>query len=150
MKYFISYFAQLKKFTKDYIPLSTAHWDPKWFHDNKGPMHYWIDNRGVLMGLRLLELSPNIDCECVTCKDHDPSKCNFVKDYYEAINKLDFDKLIQKLETINQEAHKLIDHEGDFNLVLMVYETPTNPCSERSALIRLFKEHGIELEELSL
>lgn len=32
-------------------------------------------------------------------------------------------------------------------LVLVVYEKPDNPCSERGGLIEWFKENGINLEE---
>lgn len=33
-------------------------------------------------------------------------------------------------------------------LVLIVYETPSNPCSERQALIDYFNSKGIECQEL--
>lgn len=33
-------------------------------------------------------------------------------------------------------------------LVLMVYETPTNPCSERQILIKYFNSKGIDCQEL--
>jgi hypothetical protein len=41
-------------------------------------------------------------------------------------------------------------HEGfeeDPIIVLLVYEKPDNPCSERCVLIDWFKKNNIELEE---
>jgi hypothetical protein len=32
--------------------------------------------------------------------------------------------------------------------VLMVYEAPNNPCSERYSLLKYFNSHGIECKEL--
>ena len=32
--------------------------------------------------------------------------------------------------------------------VLIVYEAPNNPCSERAALINFFNNHGIDCKEL--
>ena len=33
-------------------------------------------------------------------------------------------------------------------IVLIVYETPTNPCSERKPLQDYFNDHGVECKEL--
>ena len=38
--------------------------------------------------------------------------------------------------------------EEEIILVLIVYETPTNPCSERKALQDYFNNKGIECTEL--
>ena len=38
--------------------------------------------------------------------------------------------------------------EEEIILVLIVYETPSNPCSERKALQDFFNTHGIECKEL--
>ena len=32
-------------------------------------------------------------------------------------------------------------------IILMVYEVPDNPCSERVELLRYFRENGIDIEE---
>ena len=38
--------------------------------------------------------------------------------------------------------------KGEIILVLIVYETPSNPCSERKALQDYFNDHGVECKEL--
>ena len=47
---------------------------------------------------------------------------------------------------IRYKKHEYIDDE--ITIVLIVYETPKNPCSERGALIDYFNSHGVECKEL--
>ena len=61
MKIYISYFYQIRNFPKTLIPLSTAHWDPKWYHQKNNKV--FLDKRGVLNGLRIDELSPGKECD---------------------------------------------------------------------------------------
>ena len=42
-----SYFYQIRNFKPNMIPLSTALWDPKWFHKNKGHSFQFKDKNGV-------------------------------------------------------------------------------------------------------
>lgn len=49
MKFYISYFYQIRFFKPNMIPISTAKWDPKWYSQNGKP---YIDKRGVVNGLR--------------------------------------------------------------------------------------------------
>lgn len=66
------------------------------------------------------------------------------------MQKIDFDGyLIPELNRIAEEVRKVTHFVGEPKIVLLVYEKPDNPCSERAGLIRLFKEHGIELREWS-
>jgi len=37
--------------------------------------------------------------------------------------------------------------EHDPEIILIVHEVTDNPCSERTELVKWFKEHGVELEE---
>ena len=52
MKVAISYFAQLRNFKPNMIPVSTAAFDPKWYHDYKGPKQVFYDKKGVINGAR--------------------------------------------------------------------------------------------------
>ena len=57
MKIKISYFYHVRNLKQYQIPVSTAVWDPKWFHENTGNnKHIFIDKRGVVNGVRLLRL----------------------------------------------------------------------------------------------
>jgi hypothetical protein len=55
--------------------------------------------------------------------------------------------LIPELNRIAEEVRKITHYKGEPKIVLLVYEKPDNHCSERGPLIRLFKEHGIDLKE---
>ena len=46
MKLAISYFYQIRNFKPNMIPVSTARWDPKWYHDGKGAEYNFIDKNG--------------------------------------------------------------------------------------------------------
>ena len=61
--------------------------------------------------------------------------------YRELLDTVDFDKMIKGFEFCLNKFNCDI-------IVLMVYEKPDNPFSERSGLQDLFKCHGIECEEL--
>ena len=142
MKFMISYFYQIRFFKPNMIPISTAMYDPKWF---SGAPHQ--DKNGVWIGLNDSRFHPPMECECVTCnhgQNNSPDKCSFIRQYYELISKVDLDKVISDYKLLSQKL-KIEDPI----YVLIVHEVPSNPCSERSSLIRLFKEHGIELEEFN-
>ena len=139
MKFLISYFYQIRFFTPNMIPISTAMFDPRWY---KGSLRK--DNRGVWIGINDSRFHPPIDCECPNCIDKDPTKCSFGRDYYNAISKLNINEII---DSYNKLAKKLEIESPIF--VLIVHEDPTNPCSERYSLIRWFKENNIELKEFN-
>lgn len=154
MKILTSYFYQLRFFKPYQIPISTADWDPKWFHDFKGQDYIWKDKNGVWNGLRLDILSPSHICsilppECVRCQiPKDPSSCSFLKDYRLGLrNKLDFDTLMNYLERAANDIQKLEGFKEEPEIILLVHEDSNNPCSERIPIQELFVEHGIEIKE---
>lgn len=150
MKIRISYFYQIRNFKKYMIPVSTALWDPKWFHDNRGPYYIFQDKRGILNGLRLEAIiSKARQCECgCPCKDKNSSTCKFLQSYKEQLKKVDFNKMINDMEDFAIEYQKSEGFEEEPIMVLIVYEVPKNLCSERQALINYFNENGIECKEL--
>ena len=62
MKIMTSYFYQIRFMKQNYIPLSTAIWDPKWFHQNKGQDFQFKDKNGVWNGLRAEIFMPGKEC----------------------------------------------------------------------------------------
>ena len=46
-----SYFYQIRNFTPNIIPVSTALSDPAWYRPPEGK-EYYIDKRGIICGLR--------------------------------------------------------------------------------------------------
>lgn len=92
MKFMISYFYQVR-FMKPYmIPISTAKWDPKWFHENLSQSHIFMDKNSVLNGIRADIFSPSNELSqyCINCKEK-TGKCEFLKQYKNQLKRLDFD-----------------------------------------------------------
>lgn len=142
-KYYISYFYNVRNLKPNQIPFSTALWDPKWYHDGKGKNYVFKDKRDVINGLRLEELSPWEASGCPCC-DRDPTECSFLIEYKDELWTLEFDAVIDHIETTIERLQLPYD---EYDAVLLVYETPDNPCSERATIKDFFLEHGIELEE---
>lgn len=146
MKFYISYFYQVRFFQPHMIPISTAKYDPKWFHNFAGHNHMFRDANGVINGIRLEMLSPskNLGSHCINCSHvgFPGSNCEFLSGYYEQLTKLDFNYLRNTLISLSKGL-------GIANpiIVLLVHEAPDNPCSERSPLKRWFKENNIDLKE---
>lgn len=148
MKLLISYFYKIRFFSRDMIPLSTAVWDPKWFHGEDG---LYIDKRGVINGCRFEHFMPGPTCNNLcrgseNCKQ-EPTTCSFLKEYRKQLDKLNFTAVMQLLQkfAVMMRSKMNLDHEP--TLVFMVYEPPYKLCSERVPLVAWFKEHGYDLAE---
>lgn len=142
---YISYFYQIRFFPKNYVPLSTAVFDPKWFHPHNDKNGIFIHKSGVVYGVRFKNFSPlDIDCDCQKNCPLNPETCRFLKQYREHLNTLNFDEQVKQIYDLakmyNPTKQKAIP-------VLIVYETPNNPCSERVPLKEWFSEHNYELKE---
>lgn len=152
MKYAISYFYQIRNFKKNMIPFSTAVWDPKWYHNNLDNRTIYVDKNGVINGCRCEELKPGITCNNLCkgvkeCNIKDPNICKFLSNYRKQLNKIDFNSFLNYLNIHLYQIQKIFRVE-DPMIVFIVYETPTNQCSEREVIKQWFKDNGIELEEL--
>jgi hypothetical protein len=155
MKIYTSYFYQIRFFKPYQIPISTADWDPKWFHDNKNQSHIWKDKNGVWNGIRLEILNPSHCCsilppECVGCKKEtrNPKICSFLKDYKNGLhNKLNFNELLEYITKIAEYFQCLEGFTEEPEIILLLHESPDNLCSERVPIQELFREHNIEIEE---
>ena len=149
---YISYFYNIRFFPENLIPMSTAMWDPKWYHNNGPETIIFKDKRNVINGARAQVLAPTEEnihislTDSEMCKGpeicrYSPINCKFLKRYYDYLSSLDFYSVISSLEA---DANKLRQNS---NICLMVYETPSNPCSERQMLIKWFNNHGVDLPE---
>lgn len=145
MKILISYFYQIRFFTPNMIPVSTAHWDPKFFHNFKSSQYIFRDKNNVWNGIRCSMLEPQ-EGGC-PCEIKNPPECYFLKNYLKQLRTVDFNELLIFFQTVIDRAQQLYPFEGDPTIVLIVYETPDNPCSERVILKQWFQEHGYNLQE---
>jgi len=141
VKIYTSYFAQLRKFPPNLVGLSTAVWNPRWRPMGK-------DARGVIC-VDCPPFKPGHSCSGLCngkCNPKHPNDCEFLKAYKAQLDKLNIHSIqesLGKLATQIARDEKL----QDIDFAFLVYETPTNPCSERVAIQQYFKEHGIKCEE---
>ena len=151
-KVYISYFYQIRFMTPEYVPISTALSDPKWFHNFNNNEFVFFDKNGVLNGLRTKLLAPGSKCQnlCQGSKAcaFNPSSCEFLKAYKEQLNEINFDEFKAGLTKCLTEYSRISGISNPIP-VFIVYETPSNPCSERVPLIEWFISHGIDCEEWS-
>jgi len=159
MKIYTSYFYKIRFFEPYMIPISTAVWDPSWFHKEKNNCFVSKDKRGVYNGFRYEPFVPNKDCKNLCsgityCLNrygiNDFKHCEYFKRYREQINRLDINVVMDHckylLDTLKENNN--FDHEPV--IVFMFYEPPLNPCSERRIIQEYFKNNGINVEELDI
>lgn len=146
-KIYTSYFYQIRFFTPNMIPLSTAMWDPKWYYKNyQGD--WYIDGRGVINGLRVEPFMPGQNLEGYCSKEcgQNPEYCKFLRGYKKQLDGLNFEDVMTRLRNL---VNKVANYRNIVNPVpvFIVHEAPSNPCSERIPIQQWFKEHSIECEE---
>ena len=141
MKLYTSYFAQLRKFPRNLVGLSTAHWNPKWRPMGK-------DKRGVIC-VDCPPFKPGYECDGLcngSCNPKHPEDCAFLKAYKAQLDKIN---IIQFQNSLGNLASKIAaqEHINDIDFALIVYETPSNPCSERVAIQQWGKENHLNITE---
>lgn len=156
MKLALSYFYQIRFFKPWMVPVSTAKWDPAWYHDWAGAAHMFVDKRGVLNGARTQLLNTGalekfgVIEEC-PCEAKDPTKCRFISSYEKALSCVidhNWKSIYQELERFANKWCKNNNIKEEPIIVFIVYEAPCNPCSERWSLLKIFKEKKINCQEL--
>jgi hypothetical protein len=128
---YTSYFYQIRNFTPNMIPVSTCLSDPAWYRPPEGK-EYYIDKRGIVCGLRYepLIVQPTWGCPCQFQGEGNPY-CDFLREYRRNLYEIDKEKTLKAFE------YCLNKFNAD-TIVLIVYETPKNPCSERYVLQEFF------------
>ena len=89
-------------------------------------------------------------CGGRNCLNKNSDYCNFIQIYQKQLEKINFKELysdMERLATAFKEKQQLKEDEEPI-LVLIVYEAPSNKCSERQSLINYFNSKGISCEEL--
>ena len=144
---YTSYFYQIRNFTPNMIPVSTAMSDPAWYKPPEGK-EYYIDKRGIVCGLRYEPLivqrygtkecfGEHQLCPLWMTRDQD-YQCECMQEYYQLLC-----SLVDKEKTLKAFEFCLNKFNAD-TIVLIVYEVPTNPCSERWALQKFFNCKELE------
>lgn len=147
-----SYFYQIRFFKENMIPVSTALWDPKWFHKDKKQSYTFIDKRGIINGLRTEMLAPKMEsdgeCQGAAKCSHTSEECKFLKNYYDQLNELDLMEFLGYCKALATECHKKLNMKDDPVLVFIFHEKPDNPCSERVMFTKWLQENGVPCKEL--
>lgn len=148
----ITYFYNIRHFTPNMIPLSTAMWDPKWYHNFGNQDVIFVDKRNVLNGLRIKPLVPGLACHdlcrgLANCKVGNPKSCVFLKRYKEQLDVIDFSEIYDKMKKLCDRVQTMTSYQGNPIVVILVHEKPDNPCSERWPIIQWFEEHGVSISE---
>lgn len=128
-----SYFYQIRNFTPNMIPVSTAMSDPAWYRPPEDK-EYYIDKRGIVCGLRYepLIVQPHGSHIC-PCEDRTLAPaCPCMQEYEQLLN-----SLVDKDKTLKAFEYCCNKFNAD-TIALIVYEAPNNPCSERYALQKFF------------
>ena len=140
MKIKTSYFYQIRNFTPNMIPVSTAISDPFWYRPPQDK-EYYIDKRGIICGLRyeplIVQLQGTHNCPCEN-KEILKGNCPCMQEYLQLLN-----SLVDKEKTLKAFEYCLNKFNAD-TIVLIVYETPNNSCSERKALQEFFNCKELE------
>lgn len=147
IKIYTSYFYQIRNFKKNMIPVSTCISDPAWYRPPEGK-EYYFDKRGIVCGLRYepLIVQKQGTQECfgtdIICPFVKEMKqgiiCPCMQEYEHLLY-----SLVDKEKTLKAFEHCCNKFNADI-IVLIVYETPSNPCSERYALQRFFNCKELE------
>ena len=158
MKIYTSYFYQIRNFKPYMIPVSTAMWDPKWYHAFTGSYDFvFKDKRGVWNGLRapILHFPQEKYNEKTACGSacpmaaKDPEHCEFMTELAQYYDSLDFEYIISNLKRLSDIVKENDGFIEEPVVVLIVYEVPSNKCSEREVLHKWFQKNGYNLTELS-
>ena len=138
MKIYTSYFYQIRNFTPNLIPVSTCLSDPQWYRP-PADKEYFFDKNGVVNGLRYEPLIvrdiPPL-CPCPYQGEGLPH-CDFLQEYRRSLYEKDKKRILKAFE------YCLNKFNAD-TIVLIVYEAPSNPCSERKALQEFFNCKELE------
>ena len=141
MKIATSYFYQIRNFKPWMIPVSTCLSDPDWYRPPAG-QEYFFDKRGIVCGLRyeplIVQKFGHAECPCGKWYPLDTGPCPTMREYEQLLYSLvDKERTLKAFEFCANKFKRPFDDEEPI-IVLMVYEAPTNPCSERWALQKFF------------
>ena len=152
-KFKVSYFARIRKFAPNEIPVSTAQWDPKWFHPAHNPKGVYLDKRNVINGLRVDPFVPNGHSGCCPGPREclwEPDKCNATMFLREQYSKLNYGEIMSRFANLELRLREKFPHLAEYpelTFVFIVYEKPDNECSERHTIRWWFENMGFALPE---
>lgn len=153
MKFYITYFYNVRFLWPNQIPISTAIWDPPYYKLGNGKRYKVADN-GVVLGIKEDSLiykgleSLKEQCQKGCPYASKAPRCEFMLSYIEQLRQIDFEGyLLPEFRRIAEDVRKITNYSGEPEIVLLVHEKPDVVCAERPCLVQVFNERGIELAE---
>ena len=145
MKFYTSYYYQIRNFPPNLVALSTAIYPPKWLKFGK-------DKNGVLV-IDCSPLKPGVECSGLcngpdNCKYKESHNCLFLRTYYHQLEQIEFDHFIYQLQKLHDDICAG-ENLKDVDFAFIVFEKYDNPCSERWPIQEWIKENGLEIKEWS-
>lgn len=125
-----------------------------WYHNfTQDYNHIFKDKRNILNGLRceaIIEQGrhSNHGPDICPCDKKEYQTCSFLQQYRNNLENIDFNEMYNDMLELAENYKQTENIEEEIILVLIVYETSSNPCSERKPLQDFFNAHGIECKEL--
>ena len=95
------------------------------------------------------KLSEDVICQRDCSHKNEIPSCPFLISYRKYLETVDFKKLIAEFKRVANEVKKINNYQQEPEIVLLVYESVNNPCSERQPLIDYFAKNGIILKEFT-
>lgn len=141
MKIYTSYWAQVRNFPKNLVGLNTTIYPPKWRPLGQDKRGVWVIDCPIL--------KPGKECEGLCngkCDPKHPNDCAFLDTYHEQLMKINMDEFSSHLTDLYYEITEG-ENLDTIDFALIVFEAPTNPCSERGALQSWLRYNGLEVEE---
>lgn len=142
MKFYTSYYYQVRNFPTNLIGLSTAKWPPKYI--NFGVP----DARGVIV-VDCPPFKPGEKCAGLCdgkCAKKHPEDCLFLRTYRQQLEDEITPDFFQSLNDLADRI-KNGEHLDDIDFAFIVFEKYDNPCSERWAIQDWFRKKGMAIEE---
>lgn len=136
MKYYISYFGQMRNLPSNVLPISTVMREQPWFAGTVKRVEELVVPQVIISRLEAKHTMCQKNCALSLSLP-----CNFMIEYLNYLRTLNFNQILSK---INMMASK---NPRVDSIVLMVYEKSSCKCAERPCLQQWFKENGIELKE---
>lgn len=130
------------------IPISTAKNDPPWYHNYGDNSILFIDKNGVLNGARTEILNTaTIEKRIIGAPPQDDEE--FIHFYNQEIElNGGIQKFLKELTAFATYWCNSNHINEEPIIVFIVYESPTNPKSEREPLLKFFASRNINCEEL--
>lgn len=144
MKFYTSYWAQVRNFPSNLVVLNTTVFPPRWY-SSLGD----VDENGVI-SLTCSPLQPGESCAGLCdgkCNPKHPKDCAFLREYRKQLNLINFSDFMKRLTNLHDRLKAEYPEREDFDFAFVFFEKFDNPCSERWPVQNWFRTHGVEIKE---